>query len=249
MRSAKNVVDELEYLHKTFGADYFSFSDASFTVDQARTVEICKEIRRRELEIKWRCETRVDMVTKELFRTMKESGCDGVAVGMESGAQPVLNSMQKGISLAQVVRACKWADEVGLRIEPIVILGFPGETKETAWETIKFAERVCPNNLGTYAVATPYPGTPLYDLVKEKGWLKITDFDKYDMATPTFETPWLSMRELGEITEQASQSFYLRPTYILRMLAKGGRDGFSAIITTLAYSFRATRSRLRNNLL
>ena len=208
MRSPNNIVDEIEYLHNTYGAEYFSFSDASFTVDQARAEEICKEIRKRGLKIRWRCETRVDMVTKALLRTMKEAGCDVVAVGMESGNQSILNSMQKGISLSQIVKACNWAKEVGLRIEPIMILGFPGETKETAWETIKFVERVCPDYLGTYAVATPYPGTPLYDLVKEKGWLKVTDFDKYDMATPTFETPWLSMRELWEIRERASQSFF-----------------------------------------
>lgn len=63
-------------------------------------------------------------------------------------------------------------------------------------ETVKFAEELDPILLGYY-IATPYPGTPLYDFVKEKGWLKITDFNKYDTATPTFETPTLSMKELG----------------------------------------------------
>ena len=53
-----------------------------------------------------------------------------------------------------------------------VILGFPGETKETARETVKFVKELNPNDVGFY-IATPYPGTPLYDDVKAKGWLQV----------------------------------------------------------------------------
>jgi hypothetical protein len=89
----------------------------------------------------------------------------------------------------------------------------------------------------------------LFELVKKKGWLRITDFDKYDIDTPTFETPWLSMKELKEIHEQAFQHFYLRPTYILRMFAKGGMYGFSATKTAFTYLLIAIRSKLqRDNL-
>ncbi|MDX1814242.1 MAG: radical SAM protein, partial [Candidatus Bathyarchaeia archaeon] len=64
MRSPKNVVDEIEFLHETYGANQFTFYDDAFTVDQDRTAEICHEIIKRKLKIKWDCETRVDMVTK-----------------------------------------------------------------------------------------------------------------------------------------------------------------------------------------
>jgi anaerobic magnesium-protoporphyrin IX monomethyl ester cyclase len=123
-----------------------------------------------------------------------------------------------------------------------VILGFPGETKETAFKTIKLVEKISPDDVGYY-IATPYPGTPLYDLVKEKCWLKITDFDKYDTATPIFETPALTMQELREIREQAFQRFYLRPTYILHMFAKGGVYGFSSTRTAFAHLLRAVKSK------
>ena len=61
----------------------------------------------------------------------------------------------------------------------------------------------------------------MYDTVKKNDWLKVTDFDKYDTTTPIFETPWLSMKELREIREQAFHHFYLRPTYFLNNLRKG----------------------------
>jgi len=243
MRSPKNVVDELEYLNKTYDADHFTFYDDTFTVNQSRTEEMCKEIMNRKLKIKWNCETRVDMVTKELLLKMRAAGCSDVWFGVESGSQRVIDAMGKGISIAQTMRAFKWAKEVGLMTVANVILGFPEETKETAWETINLVEKISPDDVGIY-IATPYPGTPMYDLVKENGWLKITDFDKYDTATPIFETPTLSMKELREIREQAFQRFYLRPTYVIRMFAKGGVYGSTTKRLVFAHFLRAIKSKL-----
>jgi len=244
IRSPKNVVDELEFLNKTYGATNFTFCDDVFTVDKARTEELCKEIRNRKLNIKWNCGTRVDMLTKELLIKMKEAGCISVWFGVESGSQQVLDAMRKGISTAQTMRIFSWIRELGLKPVPNVILGFPGETKQTAWKTIKFVEKISPEDVGFYNIATPFPGTPMFDLVKKNGWLRITDFNKYDTATPIFETPTLSMKELREIREQAFHHFYLRPTYILSMFAKGGMIGLSATRTAFSHLLGAAKSKL-----
>ncbi|MEM2108222.1 MAG: radical SAM protein [Candidatus Bathyarchaeia archaeon] len=242
MRSPENVVNELEFLHKTYGANQFTFYDDAFTVDQQRAAKICDEIRRRKLKIRWDCETRVDMVTKELLCKMRDAGCIAVWFGVESGSQRVIDAMGKGFSVTQTMNAFKWAKDAGLMTIASVILGFPGETKESALETIKLVEKINPDDVGYY-IATPYPGTPLYELVKEKGWLKITDFNKYDTATPTFETPTLKMQELREIREKAFQRFYLRPAYVIHMFAKGGIYGFSSSRTAFAHLLRALKAR------
>jgi anaerobic magnesium-protoporphyrin IX monomethyl ester cyclase len=244
MRSPKSVVDELEFLTKKYGAEQFTFYDDTFTVDQSRVQEICKEIQNRKLKIKWDCETRVDMVTKELLQQMRKAGCIAVWFGVEAGSQRVIDAMGKGITLDKTKRAFKMAKESGLMSIASVILGFPDETPETAWETVKFVEEINPDDVGYY-IATPYPGTPMFDYVKEKGWLKIADFDKYDTATPIFETPTLSMKELREIRERAFQRFYLRPTYVLRMFGKGGVYGYSASRTALAHLRRTIQSKLK----
>jgi radical SAM superfamily enzyme YgiQ (UPF0313 family) len=243
MRSPKNVVNEIEFLHKTYGANQFTFYDDAFTVDQDRAAEICREIKKLKMKIKWDCETRVDMVTKELLLNMKEAGCIAVWFGVESGSQRVIDAMGKGFSLTQTMNAFKWAKDVGLMTVASAILGFPGETKESALETIRLVEKISPDDIGYY-IATPYPGTPMHDFVKEKGWLKITDFNKYDTATPTFEAPPLTMQELREIREKAFQRFYLRPTYVLHMLAKGGIYGFSSTRTAFAHLIRLVKSKL-----
>jgi radical SAM superfamily enzyme YgiQ (UPF0313 family) len=242
MRSPKNIVDELEFLHKTYGVDKFTFCDDAFTVDQARIEELCREIIDRKLKIRWNCGTRVDMVTRELLVKMKEAGCISVWFGVESGSQQVLDAMKKGISTEQTIRVLGWVRELGLKPVPNVMLGFPGETKETAWKTIKFVEKISPDEVGFYNVATPFPGTPMYDLVKKNGWLRVTDFDKYDTTVPIFETPWLSMKELREIREQAFHHFYLRPTYFLNNLRKGR---FSSLLTTLAHVVGALKLKLK----
>ena len=246
MRSVKNVVDELEYLHKTYGATVFTFCDDAFTVDQARAEEICEEIQRRKLEIKWNCGTRVDMLTKELLLKMKDAGCLSVWAGVESGVQELLDAMGKGIRLEQTIKVFGWLRELGLQPAPNVILGFPGETKKTAWKTIKFVEKISPDYLTYYNIATPFPGTPMYDMVIEKGWLRVTDFDKYDTATPVFETPMLSMKDLVEIRKQAFHHFYLRPSYIFRMFSKGPMYGFSAIQTAIEHLVKSIKVKLRN---
>lgn len=182
------------------------------------------------------------MVTKDLLQKMKKAGCLAVWFGVEAGSQRVIDAMGKGLPLEKTKTAFKWAKESGLMAIASVILGFPEETPETAWETIKFVEEIKPDDVGYY-IATPYPGTPMFDYVKKMGWLKIDDFDRYDTATPIFETPTLSMKELREIREQAFQRFYLRPTYILRMFGKGGVYGYSASRTALAHFRRAIKSK------
>jgi anaerobic magnesium-protoporphyrin IX monomethyl ester cyclase len=247
MRSAKNIVDELEFLIKTYEAAQFTFADDVFTLDKARTEELCNEIINRKLKIKWNCGTRVDMVTKELLLKMTEAGCIAVWFGVESGSQQVLNEMRKGISIEQTIKAFGWLREIGITPVPNVVVGFPGETKETIWKTIKFAEKISPDNVCCYDVATPFPGTPMYELVKSKGWLKVTDFDKYDITTPIFETPWLSMKEIKEIREKAFQHFYLRPTYLLHMWRKGASYGIMATLTSFTYLRIAVRSKFKRN--
>jgi hypothetical protein len=84
----------------------------------------------------------------------------------------------------------------------------------------------------------------MYEQVIKNGWLRVTDFNKYDTAGPTFETPWLSMEKLAKIRYKAYQDFYLRPTYVLKMIRRGGTYGRSAVKTSAAYALRALHIRL-----
>jgi len=243
MRSPKNVVDEMEMIHNKYDVSQVTFYDDAFTVNRDRVLKICEELHTRKLEIVWDCGTRVDMVDRELLKTMRDAGCIAVWLGVESGSETILGAMKKSIKLNQTRLAYKTAHEVGLMTIANTVLGFPGETEQTARETINFVKELNPDDVGFY-VATPYPGTPMYEQVKKNGWLRVTDFDKYDTAGPTFETPWLSMKRLAEIRYKAYQEFYLRPGYVIKMMRRGGTYGISAVKTSAAYALRAMHIKL-----
>lgn len=243
MRSPENVVNEMEMIHDKYGANQFTFYDDAFTVNRDRVIKICEELHARKLDLIWDCGTRVDMVDRELLKRMHNAGCIAVWLGVESGSEIILDAMNKGIKLSKTRLAYKTAHEVGLMTIANVVLGFPGETEQTARETINFVKELNPDDVGFY-VATPYPGTPLYDQVKKNGWLRVTDFDKYDTAGPTFETPWLSMKKLADIRYKAYQEFYLRLGYVLKMMRRGGTYGISAVKTSAAYALRAMHIKL-----
>jgi anaerobic magnesium-protoporphyrin IX monomethyl ester cyclase len=237
MRSPKNVVDEMQFIHDNYGVDQVTFYDDAFSVDRNRVVKICEELQNRKLHMKWDCGTRVDMVDRDLMRTMRDAGCFAVWLGVESGSEAILGAMNKRIKLDQTRLAYKTAHQLGLMTIANVVLGFPGETEQTAKETIRFVKELNPDDVGFY-IATPYPGTPMYELVKKNGWLRVTDFDKYDTAGPTFETPSLSMEKLVKLRYKAYQNFYLRPSYVFKMMRKGNVYGMAAMKTSGAYLLR-----------
>ena len=243
MRSPKNVVDEMEMIHKKYGISQVTFYDDAFTVNRERVVKICEELHQRKLDMMWDCGTRVDMVDRELLKTMHDGGCIAVWLGVESGSEAILGAMNKRIKLDQTRLAYKTAHEVGLMTIANVVLGFPGETEQTARKTINFVKELNPDDVGFY-VATPYPGTPMYEQVIKNGWLRVTDFNKYDTANPTFETPSLSIKKLAEIRYKAYQEFYLRPGYVIKMMRRGGTYGISAVKTSAAYGLRAMHIKL-----
>jgi anaerobic magnesium-protoporphyrin IX monomethyl ester cyclase len=243
MRSPKNVVDEMEMLNSKYGESQFTFYDDAFTVNRDHVLKMCNDIKARKLNITWDCETRVDMVDKDLLTTMKNAGCITVWFGVESGSEKILGQMNKKIKLDETRQAFKIAQKAGLMTIASAVIGFPGETEQTAWETINFINSLNPDDIGYY-VATPYPGTPMYEQVVKNGWLRVTDFNKYDTATPTFETPYLSMERIREIRYKAHQKFYLRPGYVLKMIRRGGTYGRSGLKTSAAYALRAMHIKL-----
>ena len=243
VRSPKKVVDDMEMLHSKYGESQFTFYDDAFTINRNHTLEMCADIKARKLDVEWDCETRVDAVDKELLEKMRDAGCITIWFGVESGSEKILDKMHKKINREQVREAFKMAQKVGMMTIASAVIGFPGETEETAWETINFINSLNPDDIGCY-IATPYPGTPMYEEVIKNGWLRVTDFNKYDTATPTFETPYLSMDRLREIKYKAHQKFYLRPRYVLKMMRKGGTYGRSGLKTSAAYALRAMHIKL-----
>lgn len=141
-RSPKNVVDEIEYLIKTYNVQVIRILDDMFTSNRKRVLEICDEILNRGLNIGWELTngTRVDKVDKELLKKMHEAGSYRIYYGIESGSERVLKLLRKDINLDQARRVVKWTKEIGIEVGGFFMIGGPGETMETIRETENFID-------------------------------------------------------------------------------------------------------------
>ena len=240
-RSPKNVVDELEWLRDVHGANGISFCDDTLTLDRQRILEICEEIKNRKIGLPWGCLTRVDRVSKEVLAKMREAKCQLIHFGVESGSQKILDAVKKGTTVGQNEKAIKLTKEEGLFVAVSVIVGYPGETKDTVEKTMDFIRKTEPDDVWL-AIATPYPGTELRTLVESRGWKMSEDWSLYDIAHPVFENPILPSEEISKIRETFYNGFY-SPLYVFRQTVKGYLKGnfYSQIMARIALNYMMWR--------
>lgn len=219
-RSPKNIVDEVEEFQQTYKTHNVEFVDDIFTLDRKRAEAICDEIRQRTPDTVWVCSARVDILSRELMETLKKAGCTMIYFGAESGVQRVLNLMKKGIKLEQTIRCMKWARELGIKTCASFVLGMPGETKEEIEQTIKFSQKLDPD-FAQFAIATPYPGTELYDMAKSEGLLLTEDWSEYTVMKPIIVTKDFTKEDIKKFLTRAYLRFYLRPKVLWRYIKSG----------------------------
>jgi len=242
-RSPKNFVDELEWLNDTYGPDAVIFYDDVFTLDKKRAIKICEEIKNRKLGIQWDCRTRVDLVSKEILAKIRDTNCQRVFYGIESGCQQTLDAMKKGTTVEQGERAIKWAKEAGLFVDASVIFGYPGETIDMLKQTLDFIKKTKPDAVYPF-VANPYPGSELRKLVESKGWKMSSNWSLYDTMKLVSENPLLSAEEIRKAKRTLYNSFY-SPSYILRHSLKGMQGNFySQIMARTALNHLLWRVKL-----
>ena len=186
MRTPESVVNELEWLKNKYSADAYTFFDDTFTLDRNRAIKICDEIISRKIDLPWDCQTRVDQITPEILDKMKKAGCKMITFGIESGCQNMLDAMNKKTTVEQNKLGIKMIKEAGITVVTSVIIGFPDESVEMTKQTLGFIQKLKPDN-AFVCVATPYLGTDLIKVIKEKGWKMSTDWSKYDTFNPVFE--------------------------------------------------------------
>lgn len=172
VRSAENVVEELEWLINELGIKAVLFRDPEFAFSRNRVIAICEGILQKGLKLAWRCETRMENLDEQMITIMARAGCIGINMGIESSDERVLHQVKrKAVPLEhamKVVRACK---RNGIDAFCFFILGLPGETKESALRTIEYSLRLNPSYV-QYTVATPYPGTELRRWAEENGFIE-----------------------------------------------------------------------------
>ena len=217
-QSPERVVAEITHLKKTFGIKEVAFYDDVFTLDKKRAQAIADNIIKQRLEIHWTCESRVNLVDKELLLHMKQSGCYSIAYGIESGSPEILKALDKDIVMEQVEETIRITREAGLQTIGYFMIGSPGESPETIRQTIQFAKTL-KLDFAQFSVTTPFPGTSLYEMYKNGGNDEVIPWHNFVYAgtgsgvTPVFESDHLNRQEIQGWTRRAYREFYLRPSY------------------------------------
>ena len=215
----EKVIEEIEFLIKEYKIKEIVFYDDSFTFNQERAMKLCDLMIEKKINIKWHCETRVNLVNPELLSKMKQAGCYLIGFGLESGTERGLKMLKKGIKLEQITTAISQTKKAGIKVLGYFMLGIPGETEDEIKQTIKFSRKLNVD-FAQYAIATAYPGTELYQIAKSQN--KITkDWSKSIYALggkPIISLSDIPVEKLYSYSRKAYISFYFRPSFIINKI-------------------------------
>ncbi len=220
-RSVKNVVDEIEHLLKTYGIKGIYYCDDTFTLSPKWVREYCEELKRRNLDIKWAGQSRVDQTDKELMQLMKDSGLVQLDFGVESGSEKILKVLGKGghgDRTEQIKHSFKLCKELDIRTLATFIIGNPEETREDIEQSFNVAKEIQADYTAFYFL-TPYPGTDIYDMAIKKGWLDPNIPFSEIWAHRQPELPLMAItfgkEELRDIRRHLQNAFFVR-NYLTR---------------------------------
>jgi len=188
-RTPKNVVDEIEYLKDKFKIDGFYILDDTFTLSKKHVFGVCNEILERRLDVIWACQTRVHLIDKELILKMKKAGCVQIDFGVESGSSRLLKILKKDITKEQIENAFLICRKMKMRTLANFMMNIPTETFSDINETINFSKKLKADKT-VLSVATPFPGTELYEIVKNHD-LSIEEFSdlRFDKEPTWYKQP------------------------------------------------------------
>lgn len=218
-REVNKVVEEFEKCYK-LGIKEIDIFDDNFLFNKERVKEICREIIRKGIKIKWTCRARVDSVDYETLKLMKEAGCRMIFYGIESGNEEILKREHKGITKQIIKEALEITKRAGLKTMGFFIIGHRGESRESIKETIQFACKL-PLDYAQFFHMVVKPGTKLYEEIKkEMGYDYFSELLKGNIKMKKLPITWtkLNDKEIKRWVIKAYISFYFRKKHIPKLL-------------------------------
>jgi len=201
-RSAESLFGEMYYKHKIYGVNYFNIFDDTFTADIQRLTRFCGLVKETEFPIKWRCDSRADVLSEEVIDMICDAGCIAVHVGIESGSQKILDQLRKYINLEKAEKMVKYIHTKNILPMCSFIIGHHCDTFETIDMTVNLGMKFKKEYGAAVAFSTntPYPGTYLYEHAEELG-VKIHTkcWDQYDIVQPIISTEHIGREDLRRI--------------------------------------------------
>lgn len=223
MRSASNVLTEIELLVGRYKVKQIDILDDNFTLNVAQAEKIFSEVIKRKIGVLFNFQNgiRADRLTPRLVKTMKQAGVYKTGIGIESGDPGIQKIIKKSLSLAKVKRAVKMLRREGIIVVGFFMIGIPGENRTSIEKTIRFAVEVNPH-MANFSIVIPLPQTELFEMVK-KGGKFLTPIQEgsdtgYYSGDFSFEYGDLNPAFIRKYAAYAYRKFYFRPSKIIDIL-------------------------------
>jgi radical SAM superfamily enzyme YgiQ (UPF0313 family) len=217
-RSLDNVFAEIKQLIGLYGLREINIDDGTFTTNKRRVIEFCRRLRKEKIRLIWTCNGRVDTLDDEMLAEMKKSGCKMIRLGVESGSQEVLDRIRKGLTLAQIEEGVRRVKKSGIQALGGFMFGFPYDSRKSVEQTIAFAKKLSPDQV-QFSICMCYPGTSLYEYIKDNDLLLAKSFKEFDMTHgPVASTLDMERGDLEHILARAYRKFYFRPEFFVQTL-------------------------------
>ncbi len=173
LKPATLTVDEIEQLTQQIGTNRLFFTDGVFHYPPEHAMALCREMIRRQLDVRWLAGVNPVGLSRKMLEAMKEAGCGGVALGLDAATDSMLKSYNKGFTEADIVRALADLRAVGMPFAIYLLFGGPGETLDSVRRSLDFLDAVAPDNTVFIGMGIRvYRGTPLERTARREGFIK-----------------------------------------------------------------------------
>lgn len=210
-RSVEAVLSELEEIYHRYHFKAVAFVDDLFTLSPERVIEICRGIVERKLDLWWWYLSRTDLLLRneEMVKEMVRAGSKAVFIGLESSNPEILEELKKGIDVEGSVRTVEMLKRNGVEIHASYILGGLHDTVKTIRETIRFAKEL-DTSVAQFCILTPFPGTAVYEQVKNQIFRWRSPWSFFDMQHLVFKHDHLSFIRMEWLLLKAHLLYYTR---------------------------------------
>jgi anaerobic magnesium-protoporphyrin IX monomethyl ester cyclase len=179
-RSPGRVAQEMSRVKRELGAEHIWFADDIFALSPHWTYEFADAVERLGAAVPFKMQSRCDLMTRETVGALRRAGCEEVWMGAESGAQHILDAMDKGTRVEQIYEARENLRRHGIRAGFFLQFGYPGETWEDIERTVRMVRETAPDDIGV-SVSYPLPGTKFHARVAAQLGDKVNWNDSGDL--------------------------------------------------------------------
>lgn len=228
-RTPENIVAEMKQVVDRYDVRHFQFYDDVLTLSREHILAVCDEIEKHGLRITFEGSTRANLVDDAMIKRMSECGLIRMSFGVETVNPEMRKTIKKKVPMKHYIEANRILNKYNVEATNTLMIGLPGETRETVNETLEFLKNSREVKQANLAITVPYPGTELYEMaISGENGIKLlsrdfSEYRRYGMAVT--EINGLTPKDLVNIQNEGFIAIYSAPWRWQSMWAKHGFIG------------------------